>query len=527
MSWPQALDPGKSAAGAGVRPARDRMARRLLKASTKPLGVLFFWRFSMSKLMGWSVVAVGVSVVAGCTGLAFPSTPGGDGPSSSLSTGGIAVDPRTETAFVLKRSTSDLAGTDGGIPGSGIPGGPIFAIGPDTGAVTQVADLTGYGEIRVLFPKSSMLVLGEDGTTNGDTLMRFDENTLAMTTSVSTTAQYWGTRTSPTGTYVAVADNSQASPPIHVIEADTLKVHALPANGAELEAMWLRKSDTLVAIYFTSGPDSLGSARIITWSVPQLQGLGFPTDQEGLWTSRQIDVTVPNVGFDDLFSYTWVGISPDDTTAAIPVLTQTAAGAPVTHELIVMDLAKGAFQTVANAYGPVGFTPDGSTIVSYRYSANASDSSQLLLIDTKTLAPETADIPSGAAPTFYVTSEGNDVVIASDLGLTTLVVYDVSTHSFEKVGGPALALSSFVARVGHDELWLVDDGLFRLDFVTAALTQIPISWTPLNIDILPMHDLLVLDDQASGDIRFFSPDTLAVTQTVALPVAVATTASMP
>src|SRR5580700_7287711 len=41
--------------------------------------------------------------LSGCTGLAFESEPGGHGVSASLSSGGIAVDPRTETTFVLGR----------------------------------------------------------------------------------------------------------------------------------------------------------------------------------------------------------------------------------------------------------------------------------------------------------------------------------------------------------------------------------------------------------------------------------------
>jgi hypothetical protein len=450
-----------------------------------------------------------------CTGFAFESTPGGDGPTSSLSTGGIAVDPRTETAFVLRRATSNLESADGGAQ-QGIPGGPIFAIAPDTGSVTKVADLTGYGEVRVLFPQSSMMIIGERPNGGGNRLMRFDETTLAMTTSVDTSANYWGTRTSPSGKYVAVADNSQVHPPIHVIDADTLDRHVLTADGLTLEAMWLRNSDTLVAAYFPNGTQTIGSARIVTWSVPELEAKGYPQGNGGIWSLAKVDITVPKVGFDFWFSYTWVGISPDDSLAVFPVITQDEGGA-LTHELLVMDTSTGALRTVPNAYGPVGFTPDGTTIVSYRYGG-PGERAQLLLIDTATLVPLTANIPGGAAPSYFVTREGNDVVVASNLGLSSLVLYDVSNHKFEKLGGPSLGLADFVSRMGHDEVWLVDNGLFRLDFATAKLKQIPISWTPDNVDILPKRDLLVLDDADSGDIRYFDPSTLSVTRTVKLPI---------
>ncbi len=234
-------------------------------------------------------IGVVVCALGGCTGLVPESTPGGDGPSSSLSTGGIAVDPRTETALVLRRPASMPANGDGG---AGVPGGPVFAIDPDTGATRQVADLTGYAEIRVLFPRNSVLVLGEEEG-SGDRLMRFDDTTLTQTNAVSTTARYWGTRTSPTGAYVAVADNSVAPPPLHVIEADTLATHVLAANGTSLEAMWLRGSDTLVGVFFPSLVNTLGQARIVSWSVPALQAAGFPTSPDGIWASSTLDLTVP------------------------------------------------------------------------------------------------------------------------------------------------------------------------------------------------------------------------------------------
>jgi hypothetical protein len=111
------------------------------------------------------------------------------------------------------------------------------------------------------------------------------------------------------------------------------------------------------------------------------------------------------------------------------------------------------------------------------------------------------------------------VVVASNLGSASLVIYDITMHQFVRVGGPPIGLDDFVSRVGYDQLWLVDQGLYCLDFTTAVLQSVPLSWTPLNINILPMHDWLVLDDAASGAIRFFSPSTRTVTRTVDLPLA--------
>ena len=494
--------------------------------------------------------------LCGCTGLAMESTPGGDGPASVVSAGGLAVDPRNEMTFVMQRAAGGGDSSDSGDPSVSVSqGGPIYAIDPDAGTSRVVTDLTGLDSIRVLFPRSSVMVIGENLSV-GDVLMRFDDTTLSMTQRVATTASFWGTRTSPTGTYVAVADNSMLNHPINVIEADTLAVHAMPWGGGELEAMWLNQSDTLVAILFDGTAGVVGGGRIMTWSLSSLAASGFATSSDGTWASPTLDVSLSSVGFDLDFSYTWIAVSPNDTAAVFPVLRGTASGG-TEHQLLVVNLASGAIQTVDNAYGPVGFTPDGTTIVSYTYvgdrvtvgtngSINADASvgadggvhangtasgevdadvgagiptPQLLLIDAADFSSTTANIPSGQAPSYFVTREGNDVVVASNLGSASLVIYDITMHQFVPVGGPPVGLNNFVSRIGYDQLWLVDQGLYCLDFATAVLQSVPLSWTPLNINILPMHDWLVLDDAASGAIRFFAPTTRTVTRTVNLPLA--------
>jgi hypothetical protein len=189
--------------------------------------------------------------------------------------------------------------------------------------------------------------------------------------------------------------------------------------------------------------------------------------------------------------------------------------------LLVVDLSSGALRTVDNAYGPVGFTPDGTTIVSYTYASQNGGPArpQLLLIDSADLSSTGMDVPSGQEPSYFVTKEGNDVVVASNFGNADLVIYDISMHRFVSVGGPPLGLENFVSRIGYDQLWLVDQGLYSLNFHTDVLEPVPLPWTPMNVNILPTHDLLVLDDANSDAIRFLSPTTRTVVQTVNLPLA--------
>ncbi len=468
-------------------------------------------------------IALGVVVwTCGCTGLALESTPGGDGPSSVVSAGGLAVDPRTETTFVMQRAPAP----DGGAPGdpsvTAANGGPVFAIDPDTGASRAVTDLTGLDSIRVLFPRSSVMVMGED-LSAGDVLMRFDDTTLAMTQRVSTTASFWGTRTSPTGTYVAVADNSKSNAPVNVIEADSLSVHAMPWGGQELEAMWMNRSDTLVAILFDQGAGEIGTGRIMTWSLPALAAGGFATSSDGTWASPTLDVPLANVGFDFDFSYTWIAVSPDDTTAAFPVIRNPSTDAGTTgndHQVLVVDLASGALHTVDDAYGPVGYTPDGhdDRLVQVRGVVRRHPATPARRLRGPVVVGD-GRAERASSVVFSVTREGNDVVVASNLGNADLAIYDITMHKFVAVGGPPLGLENFVSRIGYDQLWIVDRGLYTLNFQTAVLKGVPLSWTPLNINILPTRDLLVLDDANSGAIRFFSPSTLAVERTVNLPLA--------
>ncbi len=427
-----------------------------------------------------------VLLAPACGGFAPDSEPGGDGPASSVGTGGIAVDPRTENIFALRGAISGTAQND------------VYAIAPDSGQITPLIALAPQADVRVLFPRNSVMVIAEPGA--GTTqLARFDANTLAMTNKATTTAQFWGTRTSPTGTYVAVGDSSTQEVPIDVIEADTLAIHPLPYAGQELEALWLRNSDELAVIVFDQPADTIGNARILVWSMPDLMTSGFVPASDGVgWANPIVNITVPNVGFDFFFSYTFIAVSPDDHYAVFPV--QTANDG---HELLVLDLTTKSLRTVDNALGPVGFTPDSSTIVSYR-------AQQLLFVDVQTLQTTPFAVPEGL-PNYFVTREGSYVVIApTDFESGSLTIYDYATQKSETVGTTTMDLDNFVSRVGHDELWLVENQglageLYRLNFVTGALDQIQLAWNPRDINILPTRDRLVLDDTASGSVRLYDP----------------------
>jgi hypothetical protein len=414
----------------------------------------------------------------------------------------------TENAFVMKKVTNQ---------DNVVLEKTIFAVHPDTGAVTTIADMRPYEDVRILFPQDAVLIMGEH---NGeDELRMLDNETFAELDRKDSGAQYNGTRLSPSRRYLAVADNHQTAAPIHVIEMDNLEQHVIPHAGDWLEAMWFNSSDVLLsAIFYASGAPS-AHARLLAWDIETLAASGFETGPDGLWAEPVLDATVPGAEMDFFFSYTWVGISPDDGYGVIPVMHKHPQETQTTHRLTVTDLVTGEVRLVDNARGPVGFTPDGGTIVSYRYIDNTQGDPEpwLLMIDVVNLEEDLVELPGISMPQYFITRDGNYVVVASSFGNERLLLHDVDTGETNEVYGPEIGLYEFVSRTPEGELWLVDGGLFKLDLFHGQLTEVSLSWTPAHINILRQRDLLVVDDSRRARLIFLDPITQATVRDVPLP----------
>lgn len=462
-------------------------------------------------------------LATGCTGLSLgENNPGAD---TYLEYGAIAVDDRTEQSFVLN-NFSDKSGVE--------QKSLLRAVDPDSGKVAEVTDLTGRDDARILFPKNGILVMSEKD--DKDELRLLDEETFAEKQKEAIDVRYHGTRMSPSREWVAVADNTSEHAPIHILDTQILTRRIIPHNGDWLEAMWMNKSDELIAIVFYDAdpnvPEIQPSARILSWSMADVAAGEWKPDDTGFWPKAKMDISVPNVAGDGLFSFTWVGISPDDKWAVFPVR-ETDAATPETYELLVVNTETGELRTVKDAKGPVGFTPDSSTIVSYDdkgsengpkgTTADGEIDQRLLLIDVSTLEVDAQDVDISGGITYFISRDGNQVVVASNFADESLVLYDLDAKGQTKMKGPAAGLDDFVSRRGENELFLVDNSsLYKLDMTAAEFSQVSIDYSVSHLNILPKHDWLVMSEvdtttKSAPRLHFFDPETLADVKAVDMP----------
>lgn len=442
-----------------------------------------------------------IFLFAGCTGLTLgENNPGDD---TYLEGGAIAVDPQTENVYVLKRTSvwdEELAVEK--------DGRTLFRAHPDQSEATPVFSRSGHADLRMIFPGNSLLMM-EQISEDEEKLSLLDPQSFATLKEVTKPAQYYGTRLSPSGRYLVVADNNaDEGSPLHLIDTQTLEHVVIPHDGDWLEAMWLNNRDILVAAVFYEQYEPSARVRILAWSFQVDSPFESTTAGGNLWVDPIMDITKEGVSMDWSMSFTWIGISPDDTQLVLPVLERADATGRLEYTLIFADLETGELRTHADARGPVGFTPDGSTVVSYRTvkGQGSGDHVKVVLIDRATHEEQILDLPYESGPQYFVTREGHFLVIAPNFGSQgNLMVYDFDTEKMETVAGPSVNITEFVSRLGENELWLVDDGLYRFDFLEQQLDAVALDWVPENINILPDRDTLVLDDSLSNRILFFDP----------------------
>lgn len=475
----------------------------------------------------------------------------GPGDADDLEHRSLAVDPRTEAVFTLQVDPGPTEEETIKI---------LYHVDPQTLTAAALADLSGRDAIRLLFPAEGVMLVSWDGAQ--DEILRFDSQSLAEVDRLETGARYGGLRLSPSGTRALTADTLAAPFSLHFIDTQTLETRIIPREEALVEAQWLQGQDRLVLAEFrdpslspgmasqvpleiTLSPAPAGEAdeqtaageeghssaddaapaslHIELWaSEAELAASAAESGAPSPWDAPLISLDLP----DARYSYGGLTLSADDRYAALPTSRLILADDGRIEErsqLLILDLETGDLRAVDYASGPVAFTPDSSTIVSYHSKQGLSSEGgshtypYLLLIDALTLETELVHLPTDSAPIYFVTREGNAVVIDTPSADVPLMLFDLSQGQAAQLIGPDVDLGRFVSREGHDELWLLDRGLFRLDYGQGVLEEAELDFRPANINILPQRDEIVVDDPAGRHLAFIDPDTGAVRGLATLP----------
>lgn len=400
-----------------------------------------------------SVPSLLTLVLAGCTGLTLgENVPGGDRhvePDDPLEgehlMGSLAIEADGERAWAVHVAQQD-----------GVEVAHLSMIDPETGATREVMDVSGTRDRRVTFPADDRMLLFAEQA-GRDHLVLFDTRTQQALRSTVAPTWYHGTRSSPSGALVAVADNAGTAGPLHLIDSGTLEVQPLGDDGAAIEAQWNHGDDRLLAVS-SDDPFGGGGVRIARYDLTS--GLGAPPPE--------LRIDLPDLGWDIFFSFTWIGVSPDDRWAVFPLLRGDE------NVLVILDQASGDVAVVPGR-GPVGFTPDGQLIVSYGYDEETWEA-ELWLIDP--VSEARAIVPLGFVDgvSFYVSRGGNQVLASPIYGVwdgTPSVHHDLDTATTTRLDRH-VDLTALVYRPSAEEAWSQRGGrLERVALAEPLVTTIP------------------------------------------------------
>jgi len=429
-------------------------------------------------------------LLTGCTGFSLgENMPGGDTPVDPGQTqpgqhrmGAIAVEPDEDQLWVVHEANQ-----------AGTIEAHLSAIDPVTGDTHEVLDVSGTEDRRVLFPSADrMLLMMQTG--GRDNLVLIDTTTRSELARVQAPTWYWGTRTAPSGRAVVVADNNDPKLALHVIDTNKLGHQVIVHDGDMVEGMWNHHEDVFLALSVTDPFGDHPVAKLLRYDwrgADFTQPLPAPTVQ---WS-------LAGYGWDFLFSFTWIGISPDDHWAVFPLIKHTAGSQNGEHVLLVLDQTTGAVSLVPGS-GPVGFTRDSSRIVSYGVNA-AGDAEDLWLIDPVTHAQQVVAMPWKFGINFFPMHDLDDIVVTPYWSGGPVAIFDQPTNTVRSVGnGQLITLDDFVSRPGKGELWLDFDGqVAALDVANAKLTSIPLPQASAStINVRPSADQAVVGDGLAASI---------------------------
>lgn len=362
-------------------------------------------------------------------------------------------------------------------------------------AATNVLDVSTGTDRRMSFPVAGRAIYFEQQGIHTERMVRIDTSALAPTLDVTVPGHFTDTRTSPSRSFVVANDQLAGGWRVALIHSSSLQTAIVPQDGFLPQGVWNNQSDRLWTVTMGNSPAWARVKRLRVDAIDELE--------------TEIDVYLEGFGCDPKFDYSWVAISPDDRWAVFPLW----QGAD--RKLTVIDQLDGSNRVIPGS-GPVGFTPDGSLIVSWGPS---EEEWQLYLTDPVTLETDTVPIPGYWAPEYYTSAAGTAIVITTYGESLYLYDWDAGGMLLELPVPYGFVLEEFVARPGTDELWLASSygDLHRLDLSPVELEEISPGFPVGHLNVLPSRDALVVSEPTGGRVRIYGMASRNVEALIELP----------
>jgi hypothetical protein len=298
--------------------------------------------------------------------------------------------------------------------------------------------VSGTEDRLVVFPADDRMLLMARGADGDEHFVLIDTAARAVLAKRVVPAWYWSPRSAPSGRALVV-NNIEGVGSLHVLDTATLQYRELAYGGARIDAMWNHDRDVLTAISVVDPFTDHPHARLLQWD---FEGV----DLSGPLPEPTVQWELDGYDWDSSFSFTWIGISPDDRWAVFPVI-KKITGESV---LLVLDQDSGEVRLTPGR-GPVGFLHDSSAIVSYGHASDGTPGDDLWLIDPVTLARTTARLPTDSEVSFFPTHESPHVGVTPvlDVHEQPLLIYNTSTGAMVPSSRIGIDLHDFVSRPGH------------------------------------------------------------------------------
>lgn len=370
--------------------------------------------------------------------------------------GRVAADARTGTAWVVQSVRAS--------PCNGVPRRTLWAV-PLGGEPVRIMDVTRREDVRVTFPEDRVLVMAEEGGL--DQLYFLDPHDLRITAKLSSRAQYFGSRTSPTRRFVTVADDKRRTGALHVIDTREFVTIAIPHNGEHIEARWLNHRDMLVAVVFYGRGADNNYARVLAWDFDETTERPLYREvQNGLWADPDINIRVDDVV--PAATAPWLDVRDDDTWLSL--LARGRYG-----DAIVLNLDLESEQTTVSrdVNGPTAWIADGR-LTGWRFDAVGA---QVVAIDPATGIEEPIGVlPGVGRPSLVPHPSANHLIAYQEDDLESFTVIDVARRSEHRLFVRHDALAEAAALGDDDVYFIARQQLKRVDLQLGTLGDVPVGF---------------------------------------------------